>query len=54
MEKKLKKLSKRVNFFLNRYLSKFNSTELVVPMKYGLFTGGKKISTRDKIYIKKN
>ena len=46
MEKKLKKLSKRVNFFLNRYLSKFNSTELVVPMKYGLFPGGKKIRSK--------
>ena len=46
MEKKLKKLSKRVNFFLNRYLSKFNSSELVVPMKYGLFPGGKKIRSK--------
>ena len=49
MEKKLKKLSKRVNFFLNSYLSKFNSSELVVPMKYGLFPGGKKI--RSKILV---
>ena len=46
MEKKLKKLSKRVNFFLNRYLSKFNSSELVLPMKYGLFPGGKKIRSK--------
>ncbi len=46
MEKKLKKLSKRVNFFLNSYLSKFNSSELVVPMKYGLFPGGKKIRSK--------
>ena len=46
MEKKLKKLSKRVNIFLNRYLSKFNSSELVVPMKYGLFPGGKKIRSK--------
>ena len=46
MEKKLKKLSKRVNFFLNKYLSKFNSSELVLPMKYGLFPGGKKIRSK--------
>ena len=38
MEKKLKKLSKKVNFFLNNYLSKFNTSELIPPMKYGLFT----------------
>ena len=46
MEKKLKKLSKKINLFLNRYLSKFNSSELVVPMKYGLFPGGKKIRSK--------
>ena len=46
MEKKLKKLSKKVNIFLNRYLSKFNSSELVAPMKYGLFPGGKKIRSK--------
>ena len=34
MEKKLKKLSKRVNFYLNNYLSKFNNSELTIPMKY--------------------
>ena len=46
MEKKLKKLSKRVNLFLNKYLSKFTSSELVKPMKYGLFPGGKKIRSK--------
>tara|TARA_B100000029_G_scaffold335989_1_gene328107 strand:- start:131 stop:997 length:867 start_codon:yes stop_codon:yes gene_type:complete len=46
MEKKLKNISKKVNFFLNKYLSKFNSSELVVPMKYGLFPGGKKIRSK--------
>mgnify|MGYP001475636825 CR=1 FL=1 len=49
MEKKLKKLSKRVNSYLNNYLSKFNSSELIAPMKYSLFPGGKKI--RSKILI---
>ena len=46
MEKKLKKISKRVNLFLNKYLSKFSSSELVKPMKYGLFPGGKKIRSK--------
>ena len=46
MEKKLKKLSKKVNYFLNNYLSKFNSSELITPMKYGLFPGGKKIRSK--------
>ncbi len=46
MEKKLKKLSKKVNSYLNIYLSKSNSSELIVPMKYGLFPGGKKIRSK--------
>ena len=46
MEKKLKKLSKRVNFYLYNYLSKFDSSDLVAPMKYGLFPGGKKIRSK--------
>ncbi len=46
MEKKLKKLSKKVNFFLNSYLSKYRSSELIKPMKYGLFPGGKKIRSK--------
>ena len=46
MEKKLKKISTRVNFYLNNYLSNFNSSELIKPMKYGLFPGGKKIRSK--------
>ena len=46
MEKKLKKISKRVNFYLNNYLSKSNYSELITPMKYGLFPGGKKIRSK--------
>ena len=46
MEKKLKILSKKVNFYLNNYLSKFNYSELKAPMKYGLFPGGKKIRSK--------
>ena len=44
--KKLKKISKKVNYYLNSYLSKFNSSNLIVPMKYGLFSGGKKIRSK--------
>ena len=46
MEKKLKKLSKRVNNYFYNYLIKFNSSELIAPMKYGLFPGGKKIRSK--------
>ncbi len=46
MEKKLKKISKRVNLYLNNYLSKSNYSELITPMKYGLFPGGKKIRSK--------
>ena len=46
MEKKLKKLSKRVNIYLKNYLLKFNSSELITPMRYGLFPGGKKIRSK--------
>ena len=46
MEKKLKKISKKINFYLNSYLSKFNSSDLIAPMKYGLFPGGKKIRSK--------
>ena len=46
MEKKLKKISKKVNFYLNNYLSKSNYSELITPMKYGLFPGGKKIRSK--------
>ena len=46
MEKKLKKISKKVNFYLNNYLSKSNYSELIAPMKYGLFPGGKKIRSK--------
>ena len=46
MEKKLKKLSKKINIYLNNYLSKFNTSELILPMKYGLFPGGKKIRSK--------
>ena len=49
MEKKLKILSKKVNIYLKNYLSKFSSSDLTVPMKYGLFPGGKKNKIKNYI-----
>ena len=46
MEKKLKVISKKINLYLDNYLSKFNSSDLIAPMKYGLFPGGKKIRSK--------
>ena len=41
--------SKDTNSFLKKFIQKQKKTELVKPMKYGLFSGGKKI--RSKILI---
>jgi len=49
MQKKLNKIAKDTNLFLKRFINKQNKSELIVPMKYGLFSGGKKI--RSKILI---
>ena len=49
MKKKLNKIAKDTNFFLKRFIKKQNKSELIIPMKYGLFSGGKKI--RSKILI---
>ena len=49
MEKKLNKIAKDTNLFLKRFIKKQKRSELIVPMKYGLFSGGKKI--RSKILI---
>ena len=49
MKKKLTKIAKDTNFFLKRFIKKQKKSELIVPMKYGLFSGGKKI--RSKILI---
>ncbi|OUX32692.1 MAG: geranyl transferase [Pelagibacteraceae bacterium TMED268] len=46
MEKKLNKIVKDTNSFLLKFLSKQKKTDLVKPMKYGLFPGGKKIRTK--------
>ena len=49
MQKKLNKIAKDTNIFLKRFIKKQKKSELIVPMKYGLFSGGKKI--RSKILI---
>ena len=49
MKKKLNKIATDTNSFLKNYLKKQNKTDLLVPMKYGLLPGGKKI--RSKILI---
>ena len=49
MQKKLNKIAQDTNLFLKRFVKKQKKSELIIPMKYGLFSGGKKI--RSKILI---
>ena len=49
MQKKLNKIAKDTNSFLKSFIKKQKKSELIVPMKYGLFSGGKKV--RSKILI---
>jgi farnesyl diphosphate synthase len=49
MQKKLNKIARDTNLFLKRFIKKQKKSELITPMKYGLFSGGKKI--RSKILI---
>ena len=49
MLKKLNKIAKDTNHYLLKYLQEQNNSELIVPMKYGLLPGGKKI--RSKVLI---
>ena len=49
MQKKLNQIAKDTNSFLKKFIQNQKKTELVKPMKYGLFSGGKKI--RSKILI---
>ena len=46
MKKKLNKIARDTNLFLLRFLSKQKKTNLIKPMKYGLFPGGKKIRSK--------
>ena len=49
MQKSVNKIAKDVNFFLKKYLKTQKKSNLLLPMKYGIFPGGKKI--RSKILI---
>jgi len=49
MQKKLNKIAKDTNILLKRFIKKQKKSELIIPMQYGLFSGGKKI--RSKILI---
>ena len=49
MQNELIKIAKDTNLFLKRFIKKQKKSELIIPMKYGLFSGGKKI--RSKILI---
>ena len=49
MQKRLNKIAEDTNIFLKRFIKKQKKSELIIPMKYGLFSGGKKI--RSKILI---
>ena len=49
MQKELNKIAKDTNLFLKRFIKKQKKSELIIPMKYGLFSGGKKI--RSKILV---
>ena len=49
MQKKINKIAQDTNLFLKRFIKRQKKSELIIPMKYGLFSGGKKI--RSKILI---
>ena len=49
MQRELNRIARDTNHFLKRFIKKQKKSELIIPMKYGLFSGGKKI--RSKILI---
>ena len=49
MKNKLNKINKDTNIFLKKFIKKQKKTNLISSMKYGLFSGGKKI--RSKILL---
>tara|TARA_B100001057_G_scaffold362193_1_gene364726 strand:- start:269 stop:1141 length:873 start_codon:yes stop_codon:yes gene_type:complete len=49
MQKRFNKIAKDTNLFLKNFIKKQKKSELIVPMQYGLFSGGKKI--RSKILV---
>ena len=49
MQKKLNKIAQDTNLFLKGFIKRQKKSKLITPMKYGLFSGGKKI--RSKILV---
>ena len=49
MQKKLKRIAADTNIFLKSFIKQQKKTNLIFPMQYGLFPGGKKI--RSKVLI---
>ena len=49
MQKKLKRIAVDTNIFLKSFIKQQKKTDLIFPMQYGLFPGGKKI--RSKVLI---
>ena len=49
MKNKLNRIAKDTNNFLNNFIKKQKKTDLITPIKYSIFPGGKKI--RSKILI---
>ena len=49
MQKKLKRIALDTNIFLKSFIRQQKKTNLILPMRYGLFPGGKKI--RSKVLI---
>ncbi len=46
MKKKLNKVAKDTNLFLKKFILKQKKTDLLIPIKYGLLPGGKKIRSK--------
>ena len=46
MQNKLNKIAQDTNLFLKRFVKRQKKSELIIPMKYGLFSGGKKIRSK--------
>ena len=42
MKKKFDKIAKDTNLFLKKFIKKQKKSKLIIPMQYGLFSGGKK------------
>ncbi len=49
MQNKLYRIAKDTNLYLKKFIKNQNRSKLIIPMKYSLFSGGKKI--RSKVLI---